>query len=259
MHPKFTTKNPLTDFKHLFHTSVSNNRLEKEMSGNAPLNDNEARGRLLKAAARLFGERGFNHVGVREICKEAGTNVASVNYHFRDKLGLYRELIGSVAEGMNRSKIAAFEAGAGQPPEEQLRVYIRGFLHQLLDSDPKEGCWMEKLIGREMTEPTAALDLIIEKGIKPAGERLNKLVAEVVRLPPNDGRVMMCAGSIQGLCIFYRSSRTVAERMCPGLRFTPEVIDGIADFIADFSLAGMRAVAQGNKEFERVQGEPVAH
>ena len=227
------------------------------MSGNGPHNDDEARGRLLKAAARLFGERGFNHVGVREICKEAGTNVASVNYHFRDKLGLYRELIGTVAEGMNRGKTAALEASAGQPPEDQLRGYIRGFLHQLLDSNPTEDCWLEKLIGREMTEPTAALDLIIEKGIKPAGERLNKLVSEVVGLPADDGRVTMCAASIQGLCIFYRSSRTVAERMVPGLRFTPEVIDNIADFIASFSLAGMRAVAQEKKEFELVAGGPV--
>jgi len=228
------------------------------MSRNTPLNDDEARSRLLKAAARLFGERGFNHVSVREICKEAGTNVSSVNYHFRDKLGLYQELIGTVAEGMHQGKIAALEAGAGQPPEDQLRAYIRGFLHQLLDSDPKEEYWMEKLICREMTEPTPALDLIIEKGIRPAGERLNKLVGEVAGLPAHDGRVVMCAAGIQGLCIFYRSSRTAAERMYPGLRFSPEVIDGIAEFIADFSLAGLRALAQGKKGFERVQGDPAA-
>ena len=229
------------------------------MSGNGPLNDDEARSRLLKAAARLFGERGFNHVSVREICKEAGTNVASVNYHFRDKLGLYRELIGTVAEGMNQGKIAALEAAAGQPPEDQLRAYVSGFLHQLLDSNPPEDCWMEKLIGREMTEPTPALDLIIEKGIKPAGERLNKLVSEVVGLPAHDGRVVMCAASIQGLCIFYRSSRTVAERMVPGLRYTPEVVDRVADFIASFSLAGMRALAQEKKEFEPALGDAATH
>jgi TetR/AcrR family transcriptional regulator, regulator of cefoperazone and chloramphenicol sensitivity len=218
----------------------------------------ETRDRLLKAAARLFGERGFNHVSVREICKEAGTNVAAVNYHFRDKLGLYRELIGIVAEGMHRGKIAALEAGAGQPPEEQLRAYIRGFLHQLLDDEPEEDCWMEKLIAREMMEPTPALDLIIEKGIKPAAERLNLLVSEILGLPPGDYRVLLCASTVQGQCIWYRSSRTVAQRMVPELKYTPETIENLVKFVADFSLAGMRALVEESKEHDRAQHAPIA-
>ncbi len=226
------------------------------MAINPALDDNEARSRLLKVAARLFGERGFNHVSVREICQEAGTNVASINYYFRDKLGLYRELIGMVAEGMNHSKIAALDSGRGQPPEDQLRAYIRGFLHQLLDQNPGEESWMEKLMVREMAEPTPALDLIIEKGIRPAGERLGQLVSEVLGLSTSDPRVLMCAGTIQGLCVWYRSSRTVAERMIPGLRFTPEVVDRIADFVADFSLAGMRAVAQNRNGQKRASDDP---
>lgn len=224
------------------------------MAKNGAVHDNETRGRVLKAAARLFAERGFNHVSVRDICKEAGSNVASVNYHFGDKLGLYRELIAAVAEGMNDAKISAFEAGAGRPPEEQLRAYIRGFLHQLLDQNPEETCWLEKLIAREITEPTPALDMIIEKGIKPAAVRLNKLVGEVMGLSANDPRVMQGSGAIQGLCIWYRSTRTVAERMFPELQFTPERIDKMAEFVTDFSLAGIRAVGQNEKGREAVLG-----
>lgn len=224
------------------------------MAKNGSVHDHETRSRLLKAAATLFGERGFKHVSVRDICREAGSNVASVNYHFGDKLGLYRELIGAIAEEMNRAKTNALEAGAGRPPEEQLRAYIRGFLHQLLDQNSKEACGLEKLIGREMTEPTPALDLIIEKGIKPAAERLNKLVGDVLGLPVGDPLVMLGASAIQALCLWYRSSRTVTERMFPELRYTPERIDGVAEFVADFSLAGMRALAKEKKSYERALG-----
>jgi AcrR family transcriptional regulator len=248
---------PLTRPKRLFYTVVSSRCLDKRMAGTAPPNHDEARGRLLKAAARLFAERGFNHVSVREICKEAGTNVASVNYYFRDKLGLYRELIGSAAEGMDSARVAALDAGVGDSPEEQLRAYVRSFLHQLLDPSLNKECWIEKLIAREMTEPTPALDLIIEKGIKPARERVNKLVAEVLGLRSDDARVEMSAGSIHAMCLSYRSWRTVSERMFPGLRYTPEVIDAIAKYVADFSLAGMRALAQQKKEFEPIPGDPV--
>jgi AcrR family transcriptional regulator len=244
----------LTHIKRLFHTAVLNRRFALSMANNGVIHDNETRGRVLKAAARLFAERGFNHVSIRDICKEAGSNVASVNYHFGDKLGLYRELIGAVAEGMHDAKISALEAGAGRPPEDQLRAYIRGFLHQLLDQNPEETCWLEKLIARETTDPTPALDLIIEKGIKPAAERLNKLVGEVMGLPADDPRVMMGAGAIQGLCIWYRSTRPVVERMFPELKFTPERIDSLAEFVADFSLAGMRALMQNGKGCEGVLG-----
>ena len=53
--------------------------------------DPRTRARLLKAAEQLFAERGFRKVTVREICHAAKANVAAVNYHFGDKLGLYRE------------------------------------------------------------------------------------------------------------------------------------------------------------------------
>jgi AcrR family transcriptional regulator len=222
------------------------------MAKNVGVHDHETRANVLKAAARLFAERGFNHVSIRDICKEAGSNVASVNYHFGDKLGLYRELIGAVAEGMNDAKSSAFEVGEGRSPEEQLRAYIRGFLHKLLDQNPVEACILDKLISRETAEPTPALDLIIEKGIKPAAERLFKLVSDVMGLPPDDPRVRQGAGAVQGLCLSYRSMRPVVERMFPELVYTPERIDSMAESVADFSLAGIRALGQNKNGGERV-------
>ena len=40
-------------------------------------------------AARLFADRGFAPVTVRDICRRARANVAAVNYHFGGKHGLY--------------------------------------------------------------------------------------------------------------------------------------------------------------------------
>jgi len=94
--------------------------------------DRETRQRLLRAGERLFGERGLKKVTVREICGAARANVAAVNYHFGDKLGLYREVLEGAVRAMRKTNEAARTAGVGQPPEEQLRRYVQVFLHRVL-------------------------------------------------------------------------------------------------------------------------------
>jgi TetR/AcrR family transcriptional regulator, regulator of cefoperazone and chloramphenicol sensitivity len=202
----------------------------------------ETRQRLLNAAAKLFAEQGFNHVTIREICQVAGANVAAVNYHFRDKLGLYKEVVEMAADAMNQSKVDVLEAAERLAPEDRLRTYIRLTLHQLLGSEQES--WMEKLLARELMDPTPALDLIVEKGIKPTSQRMGAMVAELLGTTLDDARVWQCFLSIQAQCLFYKSGKPITVRMSPpGFKYTPEFIDGLAHHIAEFSLAGIRAVA----------------
>jgi len=101
--------------------------------------DAETRERLIEAAEKLFAQQGFKRVTVRAICRAARANVAAVNYHFGDKIGLYREVMQSAIDAMRGTNDAAREAGAGRSPEEQLRRYIAIFVHRVLTPDEAEG------------------------------------------------------------------------------------------------------------------------
>src|ERR1700738_1302224 len=51
------------------------------------------REKLIEVAEHVFADRGYQAATIREICVRARANVAAVNYHFGDKLGLYTEVL----------------------------------------------------------------------------------------------------------------------------------------------------------------------
>ena len=202
--------------------------------------DSETRGRLIKAAERLFADRGFKKVTVRDICRAARANVAAVNYHFGDKLGLYREVMQSAIDAMRGTNDAAREAGAGQPPEEQLRRYIAIFVHRVLAPGNDT---VHRLVTREMNDPTPALDALVEQGVRPRVEYLSGLIAAIIGGNPEDQRVLRCVASVQAQTLAYMPN-PIATRLGFANKPTPANLNEIADHIAEFSLAGVHAVGR---------------
>src|SRR3954468_9541294 len=106
--------------------------------------DLETRARLLAAATRLFASRGFKKVTVREISREARANVAAVNYHFGDKLGLYREVLQTAAGSMRATLETARASGEGGSAEDKIRAYIRVYLERAAGS--ASDAWIHRLV-----------------------------------------------------------------------------------------------------------------
>jgi AcrR family transcriptional regulator len=204
--------------------------------------DLETRDRLLKAAERLFADRGFKQVTIRDICRLARANVAAVNYHFGDKLGLYREVMQSAIDAMRETNEEARQAGTGRRAEEQLRRYIAIFVRRLLGSGRDT---VYQLVQREIQDPTSALDDLVEQGVRPRVVYLSGLVAEIMGCKPSDPRVLRCVASVQAQVIAYLPS-PIADRLGLTFKPTPAHIEEVAEHIAAFSLAGVHAVGRAS-------------
>ena len=81
----------------------------------------ETKAKLIEAAGQVFAERGFRSATVREICSRAGTPLGSMNYHFRDKIGLYTAVLEHAFRSANEKYPPDLGIGDGATPEEKLR------------------------------------------------------------------------------------------------------------------------------------------
>lgn len=83
----------------------------------------DVKARILAAAKKLFARQGFEATTVRQICEEAGANVALVSYHFGGKDNVFAALLETV---MPNDRIREVVTGAPMAePVEAIRMIIR--------------------------------------------------------------------------------------------------------------------------------------
>jgi AcrR family transcriptional regulator len=195
---------------------------------------------LLEAAGEVFAEAGFRNATVREICRRAGANIASVNYHFGDKEQLYTELL-RYSHGKTLEKYPPLlGVAADAPPEKKLRAFILSLLLRIFDTGPTS--WHGRLMAREMIEPSAALDSLVEERIRPMAGQLSQIVAEILHRPVTDECVRQCAFSVVSQCTFYKHCHPVMVRLFPKQsEMDAANIEQLADHITKFSLAALKS------------------
>jgi AcrR family transcriptional regulator len=192
--------------------------------------------RLLEAAGEEFAERGFIGARVRAICARAGANPAAVNYHFGGKEQLY---LAAVLEahrcGMQTPPETAVTAGT---PAEQLRQYIHFFLSNVVAMNRQKDGWQQVLMLREMLQPTAALETLVQEAIRPRFERLKEILRQAC--PEADELRLGALGcSVVGQCLHYRFTAAVTERLLGPEAFAALDLDYLSDHISRFCLAAL--------------------
>ncbi len=198
------------------------------------------RRRVLEAAGEVFAEHGFRDATVRDICARAGANVAAVNYHFGTKERLYAEVLRYADEGSMQGH--ALAAGFEQlGPEAQLAAFVRQFMERIFDSS-RPG-WQDRVMAREMLDPTPALAELAEKCIKPRAQMLQGIVRRLLGDGASERDVQMCAASVVGQCLLYHKSKTLMEHLMPELPLKDgENVEVLSGHIARFSLKAIRSL-----------------
>ncbi len=167
-----------------------------------PAENQETTNRLLDTAERLFGERGYDGVGMRELAAQAKANLGAATYHFGSKKALYIETFMRRFRPINAQRMQLLEAAQaevktqGRPLTVEKVIdclarppYVLGLEHPNFNA----------LLARNLLTPPAFLHIALHRELGPNVEAFIAVLRRLLRDVPEDLirlRVMFSTGSL---------------------------------------------------------------
>lgn len=141
------------------------------------------RATILEAAARLFGQRGFDGTGIRDIEEEAGVNRGVVTYHFGNKDDIWKAVVDYLFTPYVDDLRSKSELILALEPAARRRFLIGHFVRTSA-RHPR----MNQLMIQENLARSWRLDWLVEHYLKPVGELHRALAGDdpALRAVEND-------------------------------------------------------------------------
>jgi AcrR family transcriptional regulator len=177
----------------------------------------DVRRELLAAARRLFLDRSYTEVSLRELATAVGVSPAMVRYYFGDKQGLYAAMLQEVIGPLARRIEGMAAAPAAQPPD--LAGFLREYM-RVAAANP----WMPRLILRDVLAPGGRFR---DRFVAEFAGRLAPRVAELAGRGRSAGDPRLVVISMLSLGMWPFLAMPVLER---ALGFVPDEA-GIAGLI----------------------------
>jgi len=194
------------------------------------------RDRIIKAAERLFAERGYDATSIRAIVAKARVNQAAINYHFDGKDGLYREVLRGAFRALTEQQLEHADEMKAMSREAALAEFIRRQLRPLLGRD--EYSRHMRILNWETVRPTAVFRKLLSEEAAP----FMGLAVELVRRfqPEADQRTLTAAAVwLVGQCsVFLRNREQLADPPL-GLVLDETGVEWLAQLLSRWATGGL--------------------
>jgi AcrR family transcriptional regulator len=194
------------------------------------------RERIMKAAERLFAERGYDATSIRAIVAKARVNQAAINYHFDGKDGLYREVLRTAFRALTEQQLEHADEMKAMSREAALVEFIRRQLRPLMGRD--EYSRHMRILNWETVRPTAVFRKLLSEEAAP----FMGLAVELVRRfqPEADQRTLVAAAVwLLGQCsVFLRNREQLADPPL-GLGLDEAGVEWLAQLVSRWATGGL--------------------
>ncbi len=208
---------------------------------------NATKALIIKAAMKIFAQKGFKGATVREICAAADQSVGAINYHFRDKQGLYEAVTKTMLEELVLSTSPEPPDSATIKPEAKLHFFVTSFIKRfaILFNSSDNGQRALFML-REILNPSADFTRLFISFQAWQKDYLLRIISDLTGCRPESPEVTRSAISIIGQCFHFVFGRRVFGIL--GMEASQaEEISKCAEHIVKFSLGGIKAVAGAKK------------
>jgi AcrR family transcriptional regulator len=198
------------------------------------MKNEEARQKLIQAAGQVFAEVGYDAATVRQITDRAEVNVASINYHFGDKLNLYREVLSETFS--QRTHLLGQLCSTGSATE-RLHRFIEWMVAE--EKDEKRP-WHRILVMREISDSASsrAPELLVEL-IRPNHRILASILNDLTRHVLTKTDLEILTQMVAALCVHWLDRPAFIQKLSPELTFSSEQMNTLVEHIHLFTLGGV--------------------
>jgi AcrR family transcriptional regulator len=195
------------------------------------------RERLIAAAVDMFGRKGFDGVGARELSSSAGAALAAIPHHFGTMEALYRAALQRVREELGAALAPAAErarAGLDGCPDDARRALaqLQADLLDVIVVRPEAETWA-KLLLREHFDPGPAFDIVYQGAALGVIELMAALIARDTGRAAEEPRVLIEAFARMGEVLIFRTVRFAAARRLGWTTVGRDEAAMIADVLAE--------------------------
>ncbi|MEN8232665.1 MAG: TetR/AcrR family transcriptional regulator [Thermodesulfobacteriota bacterium] len=148
--------------------------------------------RILDAAEKLFAQQGFYATSLRMLTKEAGVNLAAVNYHFGSKEELIKAVFGRRMLPLNKMRLERLQnikdsaSAEGRPPD--IKEILLAFIEPTFEfrKSGKGAQDFISMISRAFSDPRDTVRKLFLNMVEPVFQLLFELLCEALpSLPKN--------------------------------------------------------------------------
>lgn len=183
----------------------------------------DARERLIQAAIERIYARGFNAVGVQEVCEAAGVNKGSFYYFFPSKRDLLLAVLDAQWETYQREFLEPVLAENIPPCAKIQKLLQRATTFSLARYGQMQGCPFGN-VAVELSTQDEAIRQKLQTIFEEWTSRFEQLLQEAVdagHLPPIDPRATAQAilAYVEGISVMAKTYNDpdLVERLAPGI------------------------------------------
>lgn len=199
--------------------------------------DGEAtRTRILEAAGALFAAGGFAETTSKAIAARAGVDLASINYHFGSRNGLYQAVL---AEALRRlvdlADLQRLTRSARAAPDK-----LRALIDQLVPRAADPQGWHLTVLAAEALAPSSHIQVLMQSEVAEKASLVTALLSEITGIPARNQALVRCLVSVVAPCMLLQIGRRGISGPLEAILRMPRKV--VVDHLHTFALAGLNAI-----------------